>query len=180
MSEMNIKEQIESILFLGGDNIAIKSLSNFYSLPIEDILKILEELKRERFNTGINLEIDEEIVRLITNPKCGEVLNRYFNQNLKPRKLSNAALEVLSIIAYRQPITRGEIESVRGVSSDRMIQMLEERQFIRVCGKKMSIGRPNLYEITDKFLGYLGVLSVEDLPRYEEMKEKLNGSDENK
>ncbi len=177
---IGMKEQVESILLLGGDEIKIRDLCKFFSMPVERILQILEELKKERFDTGINIEIDQEIVYLITNPRCGEIVNLYFKQDIKPKKLSNAALETLSIIAYRQPITKSEIEAVRGVSTDRVIQTLEERKFIRICGKKETTGRPNLYEITDKFLGYLGISAVEELPQYEDMKEKLNGSNENK
>lgn len=180
MKKITIKEQIEAILLLGGDEVKIKELSQFFSISSEKILRILEELKTERFNSGINIEINEEIVYLITNPKCGEIINLYFKQEVKPKKLSNAALETLSIIAYRQPVTKSIIESVRGVSTDKVIQTMEERGFIRVCGKKETIGKPNLYEITDKFLGYLGIKSVEELPRYEEMKEKLDGVSENK
>ena len=179
-SKMNIKEQIESILLLGGDEIKIRDLSKFFSISIDRILEILEVLKKERFNTGINIEINEEVVYLITNPRCGEIINLYFKQDIKPKKLSNAALETLSIIAYWQPVSKSDIESIRGVSIDRVIQNLEERKFVRVCGKKETIGKPNLYEVTDKFLGYLGVESVEELPQYEEMKERLNGTDENK
>ena len=177
---IGMKEQVESILLLGGDEIKIRDLCKFFSMPVEKILQILEELKKERFDTGINIEIDQEIVYLITNPRCGEIVNLYFKQDIKPKKLSNAALETLSIIDYRQPITKSEIEAVRGVSTDRVIQTLEERKFIRICGKKETTGRPNLYEITDKFLGYLGISAVEELPQYEDMKEKLNGSNENK
>lgn len=177
--EIGIKEQIESILLLGGDEIKIKDLSKFFSISIDKILEILEELRMERIHTGINLEIHEELVYFITNPQCGDIINMYFKQDAKPKKLSNAALETLSIIAYRQPVTKSEIEQVRGVSTDRVIQTLEERKFVRICGKKESIGRPNLYEITNKFLGYLGVTSVEELPNYSEIKEKLNGRNEN-
>ncbi|WP_297406012.1 SMC-Scp complex subunit ScpB [uncultured Cetobacterium sp.] len=176
---MGIKEQIESILLLGGDEIKIKDLSKFFSISIDKILGILEELRMERIHTGINLEIHEELVYFITNPQCGDIINMYFKQEAKPKKLSNAALETLSIIAYRQPVTKSEIEQVRGVSTDRVIQTLEERKFVRICGKRESIGRPNLYEITNKFLGYLGVTSVEELPNYSEIKEKLNGRNEN-
>lgn len=133
---IGMKEQVESILLLGGDEIKIRDLCKFFSMPVEKILQILEELKKERFDTGINIEIDQEIVYLITNPRCGEIVNLYFKQDIKPKKLSNAALETLSIIAYRQPITKSEIEAVRGVSTDRVIQTLEERKFIRICGKK--------------------------------------------
>ncbi|MGL5988973.1 SMC-Scp complex subunit ScpB [Cetobacterium sp.] len=177
---MGIKEHIESILLLGGDEIKIRDLSKFFSITVEKILDLLEELKKERFNTGVNLEIDQEVVRLITNPRCGEIVNMYFKQDIKPKKLSNAGLETLSIIAYRQPVTKSEIEAVRGVSTDRVIQTLEERKFVCVCGKKESIGKPNLYEVTDKFLGYLGISTVDELPQYEIMKEKLNGTNENK
>lgn len=176
---IGIKRQIESILLLGGDEIKIKDLSKFFSISIEKILDILEELRLDRLHTGINLEIHEELVYFITNPQCGDIINMYFKQDAKPKKLSNAALETLSIIAYRQPVTKSEIEQVRGVSTDRVIQTLEERKFVRICGKKETIGRPNLYEITNKFLGYLGVDSVEELPNYSEIKEKLNGSNEN-
>ncbi|MDX8335771.1 MULTISPECIES: SMC-Scp complex subunit ScpB [Cetobacterium] len=177
---MGIKEQMESILLLGGDEVKIRDLSKFFSISVEKVFQILEELKLKRFNTGINIEIDQEIVYLTTNPRCGEIVNMYFKQDVKPKKLSNAALETLSIIAYRQPITKSEIEAVRGVSIDRVVQTLEERKFIYVCGKKEAIGKPNLYAITDKFLGYLGISSVEELPQYENMKEKLNGTNENK
>ncbi|MGL5088322.1 MAG: SMC-Scp complex subunit ScpB [Cetobacterium sp.] len=177
---MGIKEHIESILLLGGDEIKIRDLSKFFSITVEKLLDLLEELKKERFNTGVNLEIDQEVVRLITNPRCGEIVNMYFKQDVKPKKLSNAGLETLSIIAYRQPVTKNEIEAVRGVSTDRVIQTLEERKFVRVCGKKESIGKPNLYKVTDKFLGYLGISTVDELPQYEIMKEKLNGINENK
>lgn len=179
-SSIGIKEQIESILLLGGEEIKIRDLSKFFSISVEKVLEILEVLKIERFNTGINLEIDQEVVYLITNPRCGEMVNLYFKQDVKPKKLSNAALETLSIIAYRQPVTKSEIEAVRGVSTDRVIQTLEERKFVRVCGKKETIGKPNLYKVTDKFLSYLGISTVEELPQYEIMKERLNGTDENK
>ena len=116
---------------------------------------------------------------MVTNPRCGEIVNNYFKQEAKPKKLSGAALETLSIIAYKEPVTRAEIEAIRGVSVDRVLQNMEERGFIRVCGKKEAIGKPNLYEITDKFLGYLGVKNVKELPQYAEMKEKLNGANEN-
>lgn len=178
--QMDIKNSIEAILLLGGDEIKIRELSKFFSLTIEEILKILEELRGERRDTGINIEINGELVNLVTNPRYGEVINKFFEQETKPKKLSGAALETLSIIAYRQPITKTEIEQIRGVSVERIIQNLEEKKFIRICGKKESIGRPNLYEVTDKFLGYIGIKKIEELPNYYEVKEKYEyGRDKN-
>lgn len=167
---MEIKNKIESILLLGGDEIKIRELCKFFSIPLEEMLKILEELKEDRRDTGINIEISGEVVSLATNPIYGEVINNFFQQETKPKKLSGAALETLSIIAYRQPITKGEIEAIRGVSVDRIIQNMEEKKFVRVCGKKETIGRPNLYEVTDKFLSYIGIRNIEELPNYFEVK----------
>lgn len=178
--QMGLKTQIEAILLLGGEETKIKDISKFFNISLEQTLSILQELKKERKGTGINIELHEELVYLVTNPICGEIVNKYFQQESKPKKLTTASLETLSIIAYNQPMTKTEIESIRGVSVDRIIQNLEEKRFIRVCGKKESIGRPNLYEITEKFLGYLGIDSVEELPNYFEIKEKLNGTNENK
>lgn len=177
----NIKSKIESILFLGGDEIKISNLSKFFSISIEEMIEILGELKEERKNTGINIEIDGELITLVTNPACGEIINKYFQQEFKPKKLSGASLETLSIIAYRQPITKQEIESIRGVAVDRIIQNLEGKKFIKICGKKDGAGRANLYEITEKFLNYIGIGSVEELPNYLEIKDKtkkISESDE--
>ncbi|SJZ43214.1 segregation and condensation protein B [Cetobacterium ceti] len=177
--QIGLKSQIEALLLLGGEDIKLKELSKFFNISQGKLVEILLELKEERKGTGINIEIDGENIYLVTNPLCGEIVNSFFNQETKPKKLSPAALETLSIIAYHQPITKSEIEAIRGVSVDRIIQNIEEKKFIRNCGKKESIGRPNLYEVTDKFLGYLGINSVEELPDYAKIKEKINGRNEN-
>lgn len=167
---MEIKNRIEAILLLGGDEVKIREIAKFFSISLDKTMDILEELKEDRKNTGINIEIVGETVSLATNPRYGDTINEFFDQKTKPKKLSSASLETLSIIAYRQPITKSEIEAIRGVSVDRIIQNMEEKKLIRVCGKKESIGRPNLYEVTDKFLGYFGIDSIEELPNYLEIK----------
>lgn len=167
---MGIIEQIEAIIFLSGDGIKIKEISKYFSLNFFETINILTELKELRKNSGVNLEIGEEMVYFITNPYCGEAVVNFFEQESKPKKLSSAALETVSIIAYKQPVTKSEIETIRGVASDRIIQGLEERKFVRVCGRKETPGKPNLYEVTGNFLAYLGVNSVEELPNYHEMR----------
>lgn len=109
---MGMKDELESILFLGGDENKIKDLAKFFSVSLEDMLKILEELKEDRKDSGICVEMNADLVYLVTNPKNGEVIHQYFEQEVKPRKLSAAAMETLSIIAYRQPITKREIEKI--------------------------------------------------------------------
>lgn len=171
---MDIKNEIEAILFIGGEDIKIKDLAKFYSVSVEKIIPIIYELKGERKSTGINIEISEDTIYLISNPKYGEKINNFYEQEKRPKKLSSQALETLSIIAYKQPITKSEIESIRGVKVDSIIGTMEAKKFVRICGKRETIGRPNLYEITDKFLGYLGIDTVEELPNYKEVKEKLS------
>jgi len=153
---MSIKNQVESIIFLGGDENKIKDLAKFFKISIEDMLKI-----------------DSEIVYLSTNPLYGEVINNYFEQETKPKKLSSASIETLSIIAYKQPVTKSEIESIRGVSVDRIISNLEERKFVKNCGKQETGRKANLYEVTDKFLSYLGIKNITELPDYDLLKEKI-------
>lgn len=175
---MSIKNQVEAIIFLGGDENKIKDLAKHFAISISDMLKILEELKDDRKDTGINVEVDGDIVYLTTNPLFGDSINRYFEQEKKLKKLSTAAIETLSIIAYRQPITKAEIENIRGVSVDRIIYTLEERKFVRNCGRQESGRKANLYEVTDRFLAYLGIKNINELPDYYILKEKLNGRNE--
>lgn len=182
MEMISIQNKIEAILLLGGDEIKIKDLCKFFSLSVDEIMKIIEDLKFDRKNSGINVEVSGELVYLVTNPLYGETVNQFFEHETKPKKLSGASLETLSIIAYRQPVAKSEIEAIRGVSVDRIIQNLEEKKFIRVCGKKEGMGRANLYEITDKFLGYIGITSIDELPNYLDIKGRTeeNGGNENK
>ncbi len=176
---MSIKEQIESIIFLGGDENKVKDLAKFFSISIEDTLKIIKELKDDRKNTGINVELDNDIVYLVTNPLNGDIINKFFDQETKPKKLSTASMETLSIVAYKQPVSKSEIEHIRGVSVDRIIQNLEEKKLVRVCGKKEGQGRAKLYEVTKKFLDYLGIDDIKDLPNYAYVKEKLEYNEMN-
>lgn len=170
---MGIKNQVEAIIFLGGDENKIKDLARFFKISVEDMLKIILELKDDRRDSGINIEIDGELIYLTTNAIYGEVINNYFEQETKPKRLSLASIETLTIIAYKQPVTKSEIESIRGVSVDRIIANLEERKFVRNCGKQKTGRKANLYEVTDKFLSYLGIRDISELPDYQELKEKI-------
>lgn len=170
----DIKNQIEAILLIGGEEIKVKDLCKFFSISLEKMIPIIYELKGERKYSGINIEINGDFIYLVSNAKYGEIINNFFEQEKKPRKLSAPSLETLSIIAYNQPITKSEIENIRGVKVDSIIGTMESKKFIRVCGKKESVGKPNLYEVTEKFLKYLGIDNVEELPNYFEIKEKLN------
>jgi len=167
----DLKNKIEAILLLGGDEIRISDLAKYFALTEKEVTDLLRDLKFERRHTGISLEIAGDNVYLTTNPVYGEDVTKFFEREYVPRRLSAAALETLSIIAYKQPITKGEISDIRrGMGVDGVMYSLLEKGFVRICGRKNAPGRPNLYEITDKFLGYIGVGAVEELPNYEEVK----------
>ncbi len=167
---MELKNKIEAILFLAEKPIEIKGLQMFFEKTKNEILKILKELKKEKLKTGINIKLEKYNVEMITNPKCGEVILNFFNKKEKPKKLTKASLETLAIIAYNQPVTKLVIENIRGVKVDKTLSTLEERELIRVCGKKETIGSPNLYEVTEEFLSYMEINEINELPKYNEVK----------
>jgi len=176
-----MKRDIEAILLLSGDDLKVAELAKYFKKNDDYIRNILFAIRDELRDRGINLHIKGERVYLATNSKCGESVHNFFNQEGRPKKLSPAAMETLSIIAYRQPVTKSEIEGIRGVAVDGVMHSLEEKKLIFICGKKEGIGRPNLYGVTDNFLAYMGIDSIEELPNYREVREQIdNGKSENK
>ncbi len=101
----------------------------------------------------------------------------YLSSEKSKRRLSQAALETLSIIAYKQPITKPEIESIRGVNSDYILNTLLEKNLITIAGRAESVGRPLLYSTTDEFLKYFGLNKITDLPKPREIEEIMNDED---
>lgn len=173
-----MKRDIEAILLLSGDDLQIGELSKFFNKSEGYIKDILFDLREELSDRGINLSIKSGRVFLATNPKSGETIHSFFNQESRPKKLSGAAMETLSIIAYRQPVTKTEIEEIRGVAVDGVMQSLEEKKLVAVCGKKETTGRPNLYGVTDTFLAYMGIESIEELPNYREVREQIDNRED--
>lgn len=166
-----LKNKLEAILFLSGEGLAIEDLANFFNISKISIKKTLNEIKDEKKNTGLELKFyGDSIVQLTTNFKYGEIINNFFSPTQAPKKLTSAAIETLAIIAYNYPITKVEIEKIRGVNVEKVLTTLEEKNLIRICGKKDTIGSPNLYEITEDFFGYIGISKIEELPKYEEVK----------
>lgn len=164
---------IETILFLESEPVTEKSLSAISELSEEVVRKSLEILK-EKYKSdasGIELEMITGGWALIPKKEIWNVLKeRYGNKN--EGKLSRSAMETLSIIAYSQPITRAEIESIRGVSADNMIRLLMERNLIKEVDKKDIPGKPSLYGTTKEFLKFFRLNSIADLPKLDEAEEE--------
>lgn len=155
--------EIEAIIFLSDKPVPIEELADFLNKTVEETKTILLDLKEKRENTGINLEIKEEMVKFVTNPNCGKAIQDFFNPTVKVKKLSKSSMETLTIIAFKGPITKSAIEDIKGVSVDGSIQTLLEKKLIYASGRKKSLGNPKLYEVTENFYGYVGIESKEEL-----------------
>lgn len=168
---IEIAQNLEALLFMSGKPLEFEEVRKYFGISKDEMRNIIETLKAEKENSGINIKIyDNMEIQAVTNPKCGEAVMKYFNPDAKPKKLSKAALETIAIIAYNQPVTKGEIESIRGVNIEKVLTGLEERSFVKIVGKKTTIGTPNLYGITNEFKDYIGIKNIEELPDYEEVK----------
>lgn len=155
--------EIEAIIFLSDKPVPIEELADFLNKTLEETKNLLLDLKEKRENTGINLEIKEEMVKFVTNPNCGKAIQDFFNPTVKVKKLSKSSMETLTIIAFKGPITKSAIEDIKGVSVDGSIQTLLEKKLIYASGRKKSLGNPKLYEVTENFYGYVGIESKEEL-----------------
>jgi segregation and condensation protein B len=170
---------VEAILFLEADPIDNKTLCRITGRPGEAINQVLDKLIERYASPDCGFEILELGGGYILSPKkdLWEYLkDRYGKKN--ENRLSRAALETLSIIAYSQPITRGEIENIRGVAADNMIKLLVTRGLIKEVGKKDAPGKPVQYGTTKDFLKVFRLGSISDLPKLDELERErfeLNG-----
>ena len=161
----NLTAIIEAILFVAGDPVRVDVLAHSMNLTVAELEGALDELRDHLSleNRGIQLNRSGDCVFLSICPKFAPQVE-LFLQPIRKQPLSQAVLETLSIIAYRQPVTKGDIESVRGVKCDYSVQALVNRGFIEECGRRETLGRPLLYKTTDKFLQHFGIESLEELP----------------
>lgn len=161
---------LEAILFASGDPISIDRLAEVLEIEREDVIDYAEELELhyEKNNRGIRLIRLEDDYQMCSNPEYADVIVKTMRHR-KPPKLSQAALEVLSIVAYFQPVTRAYIEDVRGVDSSYSVNMLTERGLIEPCGKLEVPGRPTLFRTTENFLRVMEIEQLEDLPALPEI-----------
>ena len=164
----NIEEKLEAIIFLSKEMITIKELAQFYGMENFEMEELLNNLREKRKNTGINLKIENGIACLVSNPLFGSDVKRFFNPEMKLKKLSRSAMETLAIIAYKGPITKAEIEQIRSVGVDKTMSNLLERKLIYISGRKKTAGTPNLYEVTDDFYSYLNIHGKQELPGNEQ------------
>jgi len=162
---------VEGILFAMGDSVEVGAIAKALSVTTDRVWKIVDmlEQKYDQPSSGIMLQRFDDAVQMSTRPEQYENLIRIAKV---PRKLtlSDSVLETLSIIAYKQPVTKAEVEEIRGVSSDYAINKLLEYELIRELGRKDAPGRPLLFGTTEQFLRSFGVRSLEELPSLNTLK----------
>lgn len=164
---------IESLIFASEVPISTKSISEILSIDENLVSEMVNELRgryEENENHGIKIIEVGNGFQFRTREENSEWLKKL--STLKPYRLSRAAMDTLSIIAYKQPITRAEIEYIRGVDSGGVIRLLLEKGLIKMRGKKKEPGRPMLYGTCERFLEFLGINSLSDLPRIDEIAEE--------
>lgn len=169
----NIENVIESILFVAGEPIPTSDLCFKFNLKPKELEKAIAKLQ-EKYSgdSGINLLYFNNKLQFSSNPKYVDEVALVLNP-IRQRNLTRSTLETVAIIAYKQPITRMEIEEIRGVSADYAMNILLEHKLIEVVGHKDTVGHPALFGTTDEFLKRFDIGSINDLPDYDTLMQEI-------
>ena len=175
MNTVDAKRVLETALICSHQPIQIRDLRVLFSdaLGADTIRTLLEELQLDWAQRGVELVQVATGWRFQSRPEMREYLDRLNPE--KPPKYSRAVMETLAIIAYRQPVTRGDMEDVRGVTINSLVlKQLEDRGWVEVIGHRETVGRPSLYATTRQFLDDLGLASLDQLPVYDSAQAQAN------
>ena len=157
---------LESILYVAGEPVRIDTLAHALNLTQMELEPAIEQLRDNCLleKRGLRLNRHGMEIQMSINPEYAKYVEMLL-QPLQKQSLSQAVMETLSIIAYRQPVTKADIEAIRGVKCDYSVQLLLARGLIQESGRRETLGRPILYTTTDKFLEHFGLEGLFDLPR---------------
>jgi segregation and condensation protein B len=183
MEKEQVKRVVETLLYMTDHALSAQEISDVIELKAWDapaVLEVINELSSELVAKASPLRIVEVAggFQVATQPEMATWIRRLFKERLTVR-LSPSSLETLSIIAYKQPITRGEIEQIRGVEGSGVVETLVERRLIRTVGRKETIGRPLLYGTTPDFLRHFGLKHLSDLPDLSTLASTLGAAEAN-
>lgn len=171
MPPSNLRSAVEALLFSSDQPVTLALLSDALESPAEDVTAALQSLGEEYSSRSAGVELREMSGGWIfmTAPDQNEWVTRMLRGKRKMR-LSRAALETMAIIAYKQPVTKSEVEAIRGVDASGVLATLLERNLVTIKGRSTVVGRPLLYGTTDEFLNYFGLRDLSELPRPEELR----------
>ena len=177
---MNLLSVLEGILFVVGDEgVTLKQICEILDIDMDKAKELLKELKNsyENENRGIRISYLGNAFKLTTKKEHKDYYQKLINSP-ESGTLSQPALETLAIIAYNQPLTRIEVDNLRGVSSAHIIRKLVAKGLIKEAGKSPMPGRPNLYRTTSDFLDYFGLATINDLPEIENKEKNIEEQQE--
>lgn len=173
MKIVDIAKIIEAVLFVSGDGVDKDEFKRIYDLSDKELNKCIDILKdKYNENSGINIISYKNKLQLCSNPIYADNIAEILNP-IRERSLTKAALETVAIVAYKQPITRSEIEQIRGVNCDYAVQLLQNNNLIEVVGRKDAVGKPLLFGTTDEFLKRFELSSLDDLPNHKEVLDRI-------
>ena len=178
-SKKNIKSALESMMFVWGEPLDVKTCADIFNISKEDCLKYFLELQEEYEQEGRGIIIRQinKSFQFVTRAENMVYIERLCTP-VKVKRLSQSALEVLAIVAYKQPVTKGEIDAIRGIKCDRVIEGLVKKELVCAKGRSEGIGRPVLYGTTDTFLKQFGFSSLKDLPEIEDIESAIGITEE--
>jgi segregation and condensation protein B len=161
-----LEAAVEAILFVAGESITAPQIASAVDQPVSMVKAALASLGEKYKTGGLALQFNRGKVQLTSSPNHAEVIERFLGLD-SSAKLSRAAIEALTIISYRQPVTRPQVDAIRGVNSDGVIRTLLNKGLIEEVGRAEGPGRPVLYATTLEFLQHFGLTSIEELPPFE-------------
>ncbi|MCL2540580.1 MAG: SMC-Scp complex subunit ScpB [Firmicutes bacterium] len=170
----NLPQIIESILYVAGEGVPLSEIADKLETDIKKVNEAISLLQSEKYNetSGVQIILYKNKAQFATNPVYAEEVAAVLNP-IKERALTRAALETIAIIAYKQPVTRLEIEQIRGVNSDYAVQLLLSHRMIEVVGRKDVVGKPLLFGTTEEFLKRFQLQDIDNLPNYETLLESI-------
>jgi len=178
MERDEIKSIVENVLLAADQPVHVGELEKIFLNSVEknDLQLILDELKEEYQSRNLQILEVADGYQLCTRHEFNDWIRKFLKLDRSSR-LSQPSLDTLSIIAYKQPLTRQEVDDIRGVDSSGVIKTLLEKKVIGPAGRKKVPGRPIMYRTTQKFLEYFGLKDLSDLPTLEDLKDELEGDD---
>jgi len=165
---LTLSARLEALLFAAPASVTLAQLASVCELPLPEVEKGLAELEEHCSRGGLRLQRHQGRIQLTTAPETASLVERFLGLDATSR-LSRAALETLAMIAYQQPVTRPEIDAVRGVNSDGVLKSLLNKGLIQETGRAERPGRPILYSTTPDFLQHFGLNSLDELPSLQDI-----------
>lgn len=163
MEPTKLPQAIEAILFVAGEPVPFADLAQALEVSELELTQAVSALESQLEDRGLTVKRYGDRLRLETRPEYAPAISRLL-QPVQKQTLTQTVLETLAVIAYRQPVTRGEVEAIRGVKCDYSVQALLAKGLIKETGRKEALGRPILYATTDAFLEHFGISDIRELP----------------